>query len=80
MSYSMRTYVTSGDWNTAAIYFNGNRLMETYHQSYSGLYKKYSTGGRETFLEARAGNTIYLGIDEVEGSFRYITFCVEYIP
>ena len=80
MSYSMRDWVTSGYENIASIYFNGNRLWETYHQTYSSLHKKISTGGRETFLEARAGNTIYLGLDEVEASFRYITFCVEYIP
>ena len=80
MSYSMRDWVTSGYENIASIYFNGNRLWETYHQTYSGLYKQISTGGRQTFLEASAGSTIYLNLNKVDGNWQHISFCVEYIP
>ena len=56
------------------------KLSETEHNTYSQRYKKYSTGGRETTRNLEAGNSIYLKAVRLDGDYRYITFCVDYIP
>ena len=81
VSYSLTSDVACGvnipcaEENLLYIYINGNRLFETMFSTKS-YYTQYSTGGREWILEARAGDTIWLGALQLEGEIERIIFCV----
>ena len=80
LTYSLRSSVDSGDGNFAYLYINGNQLSETLHETYSESGGVSSTGGREVTLEAIAGDKIEIKATIMEGIYRRILYCAEYIP
>ena len=73
VSFSMRSYVYSGDANNAYLYHNGERLLETQHETYSSSgYVRY-TGGREILVTAQQGDTLTLRSARLDYYFNYIS-------
>ena len=79
ISYSLYSYLGSGQANHAYLYLNNYQLDETKHDTYS--YRGgTSTGGRVMNLEVSAGDRIEVRAVKMEGHYRYILYCAEYIP
>ena len=79
VTYSLRSLLGDArDDNQAYIYFNGNTLPETYHNTYSGKGGDRQTGGLEFTLAADVGNTIDLRTGLLDGQYNYIYFCVAF--
>ena len=79
MSYSLRSSVHIKEGNTAWLFLNGNQLDETEHNAYSTSGTVSSTGGRVVTLEASAGDQIEIRVTAMDGSFKNIYVCAEYI-
>ena len=58
LTYSLYSFVDSGDNNWAYLHLNGDPLRETRHYTYSQTGAVTSTGGRVVTLEASAGDQI----------------------
>ena len=82
-SFDLTSLVHSGENNRVAIYRNDKKLYRTDHGS-SSTYKDSGlvrfSGGRHTFLEAKVGDTLYLKVTSMDGSYWYINFCVLFVP
>ena len=79
LSYSMISQVVNKENNLARLYFSGDRLDETIHQTYSSAVYAGSTGGRVVNVEASAGDTIKILTTRIDGHYKHIHFCAEYI-
>ena len=80
LTYSLQSWVESGEENDCYLYLNGQRLSaETLHTTYTESGGVWSTGGRVVTLEASAADTIELRTITMNGSYRHIIFCAEYI-
>ena len=79
LTYSLASYVDSGDWNYCYLYLNGDQLPKTEHYTRSSTEYGRSTSGRVVTLEASAGDTIELRATKMDGSYYRMTFCLEYI-
>ena len=75
----MKSKTNGGEWNIVFLFFNGTKMMETEHSTYSDGGRTDSTGGRVVTLEASAGDTIYLRTTRMDGDYVRIIFCAEYI-
>ena len=80
MSYSMWSRVEIQKENAAYLYINGKQQLGTEHTTYSASGVVYSTGGRVVTLEASAGDKIEIKATIMEGIYRRILYCAEYIP
>ena len=80
LSYSMQSWVDSGEENWAHLYINGDQLQGPDHDTSSGNGWVRSTGGRLVTLEASAGDTIEIRTTNMGGYYYYVYFCAEYIP
>ena len=84
ISYFLGSYVDSGKFNSAWLFFhgNGNSLDESSHytESVNGGGTVSSTGGRVVNLEASAGDRIYIRANTMGGHYYDIYFCAEFIP
>ena len=80
MSYSMWSAVSDAETNSAFLYLNGSRLDETYHSTFSGNEWVRSTSGRVLTLEASTGDQIEFRATVMDGDFRRLHFCAEFIP
>ena len=76
----MKSKTNGGGWNIVFLFFNGKKLMETEHSTYSDGGRTDSTGGRVVTLEASAGDTIYLRTTTMDGKYYHVNYCAEYIP
>ena len=80
VTYSLMSRMHSGDYNNAYLFINGDQLTETQHYTYSGSGVVDSTGGRVVTLEASAGDKIEIRAPQMDGIYRYVLYCAEYIP
>jgi len=80
VSYSVQSKVYSGEENYARLFLKGHLLgPETQFYTFSESGAVYITGGRVVTLEANAGDTIHFGATKMDGEFRLIDYCAEYI-
>ena len=80
VTFSLKSSVNLG-LNWAFLYLNGHPLSETLHRTKSPGGWINFTSGREVTLEASAGDTIEIRVDQVEnGHYENIYLCVDYIP
>ena len=79
VSFSLRSYVNTGQKNWVYIYHNQQKIGETYHYTYSEYYKMYYTGGRELITRAEQGDTFHLGTWGMGGNFYQIITCFEFV-
>ena len=78
ISYSLYSYLGSGQANHAYLYLNNYQLDETKHDTYS--YRGgTSTGGRVVNLEVSAGDRIYLRATRMDAGYYDVIFCAEFI-
>ena len=80
MSFSLSSFVESGVSNIAYIFVNGEQVFESKHFTYSESGWVSSTGGREVFLEANAGDSITLRTTGMGGYFQYVMTCIDFVP
>ena len=82
LTYSLQSQVDSGDQNFLRLTLNGRLLgPETQHHTYNtGSGEVISTGGRVVTLEASAGDMIEIRAPQMDGIYRYVLYCAEYIP
>ena len=80
LTFSMYSYVDSGDYNTAMLYINGDKVDESQHWTYSGSGWVESTSGRELTREFSQGDNIELRTTQMNGDYWYINYCAEYVP
>ena len=78
MTYSFAVYTDQKDDLMAWIYFNGNKLQESFHYTFSGTGTNRETGSREVTLAAKVGNTIDLRTGTMQNWFHTIYFCVAF--
>ena len=80
ISYSMFSWVDSGEQNDANLYINGQQLSdETFHRTYSESGLVVSTSGRVVTVEASAGDEIEIRTTTMLGDYYRILYCAEYI-
>ena len=75
----MESRVDGGNHNYCYLYINGEQQPET-SQTYSESRVVTSTGGRVVTLEASAGDQIEIRAPQMDGIYRYVLYCAEYIP
>ena len=80
LTYSMWSWVDSGDENYCWLYLNGQRLTETRHKTYTSSGEVQSTGGRVVTVEASAGDKIEIRADGMDDDYYEILYCAEFIP
>ena len=80
VSYSLMSEVSEGEENGVWLHLNDRQLDQTEHYTYTSSGTVSSTSGLEWTMEASAGDTITLRVDESQGDFMYINFCVDFIP
>ena len=80
MSYSLWSYVGSGENNWAYIFVNGEQVIESEHRTYSSSGSVISTGGREVTLEASAGDSITLHTSALDRYIAGVLTCFSFIP
>ena len=80
LSFSMWSYVNTGLFNDCYLYLNGQKLLETTHETFSASGQVHSTGGRVVTVEVSAGDKIEVRATRMDGSYYYILYCAEYIP
>ena len=75
----MFSALDTSERNEVYVYFNGNKLPESYHYTnYGGKSYIRSTGGREVTVAASARDTIYLRTGTMKDGFHQILFCVAF--
>ena len=79
VSFTLRSEVTSGQWNNVYVYHNLQKIEETRHETYSRDELVNSTGGRELITRAEQGDTFHLGTGGMRGSFDRIITCFEFV-
>ena len=81
MTFSLFSWVESGDGNSAWLYINSDPVEESYHQTHSESGMMVSTGGRQVTREVSEGDTIEIRAENKLGnSYRNIFYCAEYLP
>ena len=80
VTYSMESFVESGDDNIAYLYLNGDQMNESYHQTYSESGTVISTSGRVVTMEANEGDNIELRTTSMDDTYYYIIYCADYVP
>ena len=76
----MGSAVHNGDYNRAYFYHNDQQIPETNIQTHIGSasVRVDSTGGREVFIQAQAGDTISLRTERVDFSFYRTLTCFQF--
>ena len=80
MSFSMESRVYSDEDNIAYLSLNGEGVDESEHRTYSQSGVVQSTGGRQVTRELTAGDNIEIRATRMDGEYRRILFCAEYLP
>ena len=80
VSFSLESRAYTGENNYAYLYFNGQKMDETQHETYYGgsAHMDYA-GGREVMVRAQQGDTLHLGTTHMDGSFYYMNICFEFV-
>ena len=78
VSYSMRSYQSSGEYNYAWLYINGEQIEESEHVTYYSGSEGWvgSLGSRSLYMRLEAGDTISLRTGLIE-ELAKITLCFE---
>ena len=79
MSYNMESRVDNWEQNRAFLYTNGEELDEAIHYTNSQGAAVYSTSGRLVTLKASAGDKIEIKADRMDGWYKYVLFCADFI-
>ena len=80
LTYSLYSWVNSGEVNYCYLFLNGEALPETDHTTSSETGQVRSTGGRVVTLEASAGDKIDIRTDRMDRYYYDILYCAEYLP
>ena len=79
VSFSLYSYVSTGQINDVFIYHNQQKIEETWHRTGSKYYTVRSTGGRELITRAEQGDTFHLGTYRIGGLVDNIIACFEFV-
>ena len=81
LSYGLMSGLTSGHWNEAWLFINGERIEESWHRS--GYHYSEGTveslGSRTLYMALEAGDTITLRTGNVGWGFYDITLCFQLV-
>ena len=75
----MESRVDNWEQNRAFLYTNGEELDEAIHYTNSQGAAVYSTSGRLVTLKASAGDKIEIKADRMDGWYKYVLFCADFI-
>ena len=79
VSFTLKSYVGTGQRNWVWIYHNQQPLKEIELYTYSEDKVVRSTGGRELITRAEVGDTFYLGTGPSESTIHRILTCFEFL-
>ena len=79
ISFTLRSVVLTGQYNSVYMFHNDKRIVATQHDSTSETGKASFTGGRELITRAEQGDTFHLGTGRMDNEFWRIITCFEFV-